>query len=51
VLSSPQTVTLQSGYKVSQVLVINVTGAKTNDLGQEGAFLTTFPYLHPAHTP
>jgi len=33
VLSSPQTVTLQSGYKVSQVIVINVTGAKTNDLG------------------
>jgi len=33
VLSSAQTVTLQSGAMTSQTLVITVNGAKTNDLG------------------
>ena len=33
VLSSSQTVTLQSGAMASQTLVVSVTGAKTNDLG------------------
>jgi flagellin len=33
VLSSAQTVTLQSGAMTSQTLVVTVTGAKTNDLG------------------
>lgn len=33
VLSSAQTVTLQSGPNTSQTLTVTVTGAKTNDLG------------------
>lgn len=33
VLSSAQTVTLQSGANTSQTLAISVTGAKTNDIG------------------
>ena len=33
VLSSSQTVTLQTGAQTSQTLTVNVTGAKTNDLG------------------
>lgn len=31
--------------------LVGILNPKANDLGQEGAFLTTFPYLHPAHTP
>lgn len=33
VLSAAQTVTLQSGAQQGQTLIVNVTGAKTNDLG------------------
>jgi flagellin len=38
VLSSAQTITLQSGFKVGQTLQVNVTGAKTTDLGITSTF-------------
>ncbi|HPO12597.1 MAG TPA: flagellin [Candidatus Hydrogenedentes bacterium] len=41
VLSSSQTVTLQSGAFTSQVLAISVAGAKTNDLGVNGVAVST----------
>lgn len=31
--------------------LVGVLNPDENDLGVEGAFLTTFPYVHPAHTP
>jgi flagellin len=41
VLSASQTLTLQAGAMVSQVLSISVTGAKTNDLGISGVVVST----------
>jgi len=41
VLSSAQTVTLQSGAMTSQTLVIAVNGAKTNDLGISAVRVST----------
>ncbi|HOZ49597.1 MAG TPA: flagellin [Candidatus Hydrogenedentes bacterium] len=41
ILSAPQTLTLQAGAQVSQVLTINVTGAKTNDLGVSAVSVST----------
>ncbi len=41
VLSSSQTVTLQSGAFTSQVLAISVAGAKTNDLGVNNVAVST----------
>lgn len=32
-------------------VLVGVLNPTANDKGQEGAFLTTFPYLHPPHTP
>jgi flagellin len=40
-LSSAQTVTLQSGAMVSQTLVITINGAKTNDIGVSAVRIST----------
>jgi len=41
VLSSAQTITLQSGGSTGQTLVVNVSGAKTNDLGVSTVNIST----------
>lgn len=41
VLSSAQTVTIQSGAQTSQTLIIAVAGAKTNDLGISNVAIST----------
>ncbi len=48
VLSSPQTVTLQSGAYTSQVLSITLTGAKTNELGVSSVAVSTMALANAA---
>ncbi len=42
VLSAPQTVTLQAGVQAGQTLLLNLTGAKTNDIGVNGISISSF---------
>jgi flagellin len=42
VLSAPQTVTLQAGFRAGQTLPVTLTGAKTNDLNVDGLAVSSF---------
>ena len=50
VLSAPQTITLQAGVRAGQILIVSLSGGKTNDLGVNNIAISSFDSAQSAIT-